>query len=352
MHYDPNYKNQIFYQSSNSIGIAEAFQIAKRELAVAEYKTKMPKNKLSKIMSYALLGVCALVLLVTGLVWIFSRSLLFTIVLFVIMAFTSVGIMAIIMVIVDSIIRKNCSEPVEATCIGYSLAGGSSHDSTSGGGIERSPVFEYEYQGFKFVAFDGVYDNFSKVPLVSQKTKILINPSDPEEIVWNFGKHRQIFLILACLFASVLGISMLLVVLNDDNFMNAAFSDGEAESSQSVSSEIPSGEEIYEIRKTDDGRIILDDAYLSHEVFIAFPDSEYVVKRRKITEMEVIDDGEAYMITFEPDSDFSESEWFFTKEEATDELKNVSKGDELIFAEVKESGSFLVFGTKEYVLEE
>ena len=44
MHYDPNYKNQIFYQSSNSIGIAEAFQIAKRELAVAEYKTKMPKN--------------------------------------------------------------------------------------------------------------------------------------------------------------------------------------------------------------------------------------------------------------------------------------------------------------------
>ncbi|MBR4579955.1 MAG: hypothetical protein IKO32_01840 [Lachnospiraceae bacterium] len=354
MHYDPNYKNQFFHQSANTIGIAEAIQIARREINVAEYKTKMPKSKLSKIISYAILGVSALILLITAIIWLISRSVLLTLVLFVIMAFASVSIIAVIIAIADSILHKNCSDPVEATCIGYSYSAGPSHDS-GGGRMERTPVFEYEYHGMKCVAFDGIYDNFSQVPLISQKTTILVNPSDPEDIHWNFGKHRQIFLILACAFGSVLSLSMLFVVLNDDNFMNSALSKEdpsvEVSSMQSSESEVPSGVEINEIKKTDDGRIILTDSYLKNEVFTAYPDSEYVIKSRKITEIEIIDDGEVYVVRFDPDPDFSESEWYFFREEVTDEVKKTSIGDEFIYAEVKENGASWIFSTKEYALE-
>jgi hypothetical protein len=271
------------------------------------------------------------------------------------MAFASVGVIAIIIAIVSAILRKNCTEPVEATCIGYSYSAGPNNDSSGGGRMERTPVFEYDYHGMKCVAFDGVYDNFSKLPMISQKTSILVNPSDPEDIVWNFGKHRLLFLILALAFSAVLSFAMFWVVINDENFMKAALSKDEpkteATGMPNSESEIPSGEEAFVIRKTDDGRIILDNAYLKNEAFKAFPDATYVVKKRKITETEVIGDGEAYIIYFDPDPDFTESEWVFTGEEATDEVKNASPGYEYIYAEVVEKGASWIFSTKEYALE-
>ena len=354
MHYDPNYRNQFFRDSANSFGIREAFAVMKREFQVAEYKTKMPKSKPTRVTNLALLGVVLLVLAATAIIWFVSRSLMLIVTLFCIMAFASVGIVALIVMIAGSVLKRACTEAVEATCIGYSFATGSSHDSR-GGRLERTPVFEYEYQGMKCVAFDGVYDNFSEIPVVSQKTTILVNPSDPEDIVWNFGKRRSIFLILAFAFATVLSISMLLVILNDDNFMKAALSDGEpkteAQSTQNSGSEI-SSEESFVIRQTDDGRIIMDDAYLRNEVFFHYPDSEYVVKKRKVSEVEVLDDGEMYIVHFKDDPDFSESEWYFTKEDAlVDEVKSTKAGDEFIFAEVKEVGACWIFSTKEYELE-
>ena len=354
MHYDPNYRNQFFYDSSNSIGIKEAFRIARRELNVAELKTKMPKSRQSKVTLFAFLGVSALILIITAIIWFVSKSLLLTLVLFVIMAFASVAVIAIVSAIAGAVLRRDCSDPVDAVCIGYSYSGGGS-DGTSGGRMTRTPVFEYEYQGYKWVAFDGMYDNFTKVPLVSQPTKILVNPSDPEDIVWDFSNSRQVFLILAALFGSVLSIAMFLVVINDEKFMNAALSDGEpkteAVSSQNPGSEIASEEE-FTIQKTDDGRIILSDAYLRNEVFSAYPGCEYIVKMRKVAGMEVFDDGEIYAVTFEEDPDCSEKEWYFSREEATDEIKNLSAGDEYIYAEVKEVGAMWVFSPKEYAIEE
>lgn len=352
MHYDPNYRNQFFYDSSNSIGIREAISIARRELAVSEVKTKMPRSKHSKAALYAFLGVTALVLIASGIIWLVSKSLLLTIVLFVVMAFASVAVVAVVVVISDSLLRKNCCDPVEATCIGYSISGGSGDG--SGGGLMKAPVFEYEYRGFKWKAFDGMYDNFSQLPVVSQKTKILVNPDDPEDIVWNFGKSRQIFLILAIAFGTVLSLSMLFVILNDDNFMNAALSNGEpvaeAQSGQNTGSEIAS-EEVYTIRKTDDGRIILDDAYLRNEVFMRYAGLDYVIKSRKITGMEILDDGKVYIATFEPDADFTDAEWFFTEEQITDEIKKLKAGDEYIYAEVTDVGASWVFSPREYELE-
>lgn len=358
MHYDPNYKNQFFHQSANTIGIAEAIQIARREINVAEYKTKMPMSRLSKITLYAVLGVSALVLIISAIIWLISKSFLLTLVLFVIMAFASVGVISVIIAIASAILRKSCTDPVEATCIGYSYSAGPNHNPRPGR-ITKTPVFEYEYHGMKCVAFDGMYDNFSQGPLISQKTNILVNPDDPEDIYWNFGNQRLIFLILAFAFGTVLSLSMLFVVLNDKNFMDAALSKdepvSETGSMQNSEIEVPSGEEINEeineIKKTDDGRIILTDSYLKNEVFKAYPDSEYVVKERKITEIEIIDDGEVYAVRFDPDPDFSESEWYFFGEEVTDEVKSVSKGDEFIFCEVKEFGASWIFSTKEYALE-
>lgn len=354
MHYDPNYKNQFFHQSSN-VGMNEALDILRREISSAPYKTKMPKKGLSKVVLYALPAVSALVLIITAIVWLITKSFLFTLVLFVILAFCGVGIMALISVIAGSILRKKCSEAVEATCIGYSYAAGSNGGSP-GARIDRTPVFEYEYHGYKCVAFDGVYDNFSRGPLVSQQTTILVNPEDPEDIVWNFGKTRQIFLILAFLFASVLSIAMLFVVLGDENFMNSALSEGEPQaetgSVQNSESEIPSEAEAFVIAKSDDGRIIMNDAYLRNEVFTAYPGCEYVIKKRKVSELEVLDDGEIYVLRFEPDPDFSESEWYYTPNDITEEAKNAKPGDAFIFAEVKGNGAAWIFSTKEYVLED
>lgn len=353
MHYDPNYRNQFFHNSANRIGIREAVDILRRELAVREVKTPMPKTKTSKIVLFSLLGIIALILLISAVIWIVSKSLLLTIVLFVLMAFLSVGIMSVVFFVSEQVHRRSCTEAVDAVCIGYSISGDGAND--NGGGVSRTPVFEYEYHGYKYTAFDGVYDNFSALPAVLQETKILINPSDPEDIVWNFGKKRGRFLILAGAFATVLSLAIFFVILNDENFMNSALGDDapdtEAGSTGNSGSEVSSGEEEFVVRHTDDGRIILDDAYIRNEIWYNVPDVEYVIKVRKIKEVETANEGSLLNIRFEPDPDFIETEWFFEGPELTDEIRSLKPGDEMIFAEAKNYGYLYVFSTTEYVLE-
>ena len=96
MHYDPNYKGQIFYNSSNAIGIDEVLGLLKQELSTQPLKTKMPKTKTIKIIRYSLLGLIVLCLLITAFVWIFTKSLAYTVVIFIMSAVYVVGIMAII----------------------------------------------------------------------------------------------------------------------------------------------------------------------------------------------------------------------------------------------------------------
>lgn len=351
MHYDPNYKNQFFRDSSNSFNFKEMIETLRTELAVRDAKVPMPRTKTSKIVWFAFFIILGLILLTAAIIWFTTKSLLLILVVFVLQAFLTVGIMAVVYVVAGAVHRRSCTEAVEATCIGYSISGNDSN----GGGISRSPVFEYEYDGYKFKAFDGVYDNFTRVPLVSEKTKILINPSDPEDIVWNFGNNRAFFLILAGVFATVLSTAMFLVVINDENFLNAALGDDtpkiEAAGEQNAGSEAAPAEEEFVIRYSDDGRIIMDDAYIRHEVWYAFPDSDYVVKYRTITETEFMEE-DWLSVKFDPDPDFSESEWWYVKDDITDEVRNLKPGDELIFTESKneQAGSW-VFSTKEYVLD-
>ena len=148
MRYNPNYRGQIFYDSANSIGIDEVLHLLMQEFKTREFKEKMPKTKETKILLYSLLGLSVLNLFVMALIWIFTRSLAYSIVIMLIGAFYVVGIMCIIATVTLNITRKACSDPVEAVCIGYSLSGGGS-SRNYGGRIMRSPVFQYEYQGYK-----------------------------------------------------------------------------------------------------------------------------------------------------------------------------------------------------------
>ena len=81
MRYNPNYRNQIFYDSANSIGIDEVLHLLMQEFKTREFKEKMPKTKETKILLYSLLGLGVLNLFVTALIWIFTRSLAYSIVI-------------------------------------------------------------------------------------------------------------------------------------------------------------------------------------------------------------------------------------------------------------------------------
>ena len=376
MHYDPNYKGQIFYDK-NAIGIDEVLGLLRQELSSRQFKIPVPKNKLTKIVLFSLLGLSVVVLLVAALVWIFTRSAAYTVVLFVICAVYVVGFEAIITAISMEILRKACNDPVDAVCIGYSLSGNRTGNNNYGGRIAKAPVFQYEYHGFKYTAFDGIYDNISKQPAVSQKTKILVNPSDPEDIVWNFNKNREIFLILGGIFAIVFCSAMLLVVHGDEKFMNsvipsrAAAVAAEKEKEAALNpegagsenaSDTGNAEGEYVIQKTDDGKIIMDEGYMKNKVWSYYPDSSFIVKRRKVTKVEDPDGGDFYILYFDEDPDFTDSEWYFTKNDVqgtapedgivtlTEEVKNAKPGDEFIYTEVTGVGAAKIFSTKEFVL--
>ena len=358
MRYNPNYRGQIFYDSANSIGIDEVLHLLMQEFKTREFKEKMPKTKETKILLFSLLGLSVLCLFVTVLIWIFTRSLAYSIVIMLIGAVYVVGIMCIIATVTLNITRKACSDPVEAVCIGYSLSGGGS-SRNYGGRIMRSPVFQYEYQGYKWTAFDGTYDNFSQLPMMGVPTKILVNPSDPEELIWNFRKGRERFLILGAAFAIVLSSAILFVVQNDEKFLNsviparaAQVEAGKEAQKTSEMVSVPEGTSEGEFvpKVSDDGRIILDDQYMKNVVWAAYPDSEYILKARKVKELEIADDQSFYVLYFEPDQDFSDSEWFYTQDDVTEEVKNVKPGDEFYYSEVPEKGASWIFSTKEYVL--
>ena len=364
MHYDPNYKGQIFWNSSNAIGIDEVLGLLRREFSTQEFKTPMPRPKPSKIIRYSLLGLIAVLLLATATAWILTKSVVYSIVIMVIGAVYVVGFMCLIIAFLLNHGRKACSVPVEAVCIGYSLSGGGDTGANYGGQIERSPVFQYEFQGYNWTAFDGMYDNFSKLPMMATPTKILVNPDDPEDIVWNFKKGRERFLILGGIFALVFCTAMMFVVHNDDNFMNsviparaAAVAAQKEKEADLGEGETPSGVETlseegeYVPRMTEDGRIILDEKAFRNDIWAYFPDSEYIVKVRKVTELEVLEEDKVYIVHFEEDPDFTDSEWFFTGEDVTDEVKNVSPGDEFIYTEIPEVGATKIFSVKEYVLD-
>ena len=221
MFYDPNYKHQIFWETDD-FSLDIIFSKFKEEIHLQSQKINPPKSKRGTLAIYAILGIIVLSALSSGIAFIITKSGLFTLVTAVCFTFFWFGWACLFLAIAGFIIYpKRLNVPVEATCIGYSFSssGGSPNESFS---IPLCPVFEYEYNGQKITAYDGIYDNINKKPGIGTKATIFVDPEHPEELKWGTSKNNAIFLILAFGFAVVLSMAIFFIVLNDDNFMNEA----------------------------------------------------------------------------------------------------------------------------------
>ena len=225
MFYDPNYKNQIFWEN-NDFSLQNIMSKLKEELANRGNKVSKPMTLKSRLAGYGLLGVCVLSAMSTVCAFIVTKSMLFALVALLCFVFFWFGWFSLYLAIAAFVILpRRCNCPVEATCIGYSL---SSAGESNRGSLSLSPVFEYEFEGNRFVAYDGVYDNYNSKPSVGSKATIMIDPSEPYELVWNNNRKHIMFLFLAFGFAVVLSTSIFFIVLNDDDFMNEALSQSNA----------------------------------------------------------------------------------------------------------------------------
>ena len=225
MIYDPNYKDQVFWET-NDFSMDIILSKLKSEITNYKYKKKLPVSRFSK---FFLIGFGVYTVLVFASLFgsfIVTRSKLFMMAAGLCFLFFWGGWLCLYIAVLSSVLSKRCTLPIEATCIGYSLASGGNNNN-SGGGISLCPVFEYEYGGAKITAFDGVYDNVNKKPSIGAKGTIFINPEEPDEIVWTKKNKIVPFMILAFLFAVVLSMAIFWVVINDENFMNEALNKAE-----------------------------------------------------------------------------------------------------------------------------
>ncbi len=224
MIYDPNYKNQVFWDT-NDFSIGEIVSKLKSEIATQKYKTKRPATRINKLF---LIGFGVYMVLVFSSLlgsFIITRSLLFMMVAGLCFLFFWGGWLCLYMAVIYTVLSKRCTLPIEAECIGYSLSNNGNH--SNGGGLSLCPVFEYEYGGAKITAYDGIYDNVNKKPSIGAKGTIFINPEEPDEIVWTKKNKIVPFMILAFLFAVVLSMAIFWIVINDENFMNEALNKAE-----------------------------------------------------------------------------------------------------------------------------
>ena len=220
MFYDPNYRNQIFWDTDD-FSINTIWDKLKQEMMSQGTKVKAPGSKLTTFVRYGLLGMLVLTALSAGIAFVFTKSGLFTLVAGMCFLFFWFGWFALFIAIAGfMILPKRYTAPVEATCVGYSIS--SSGDSSHIAGLPVCPVFEYEFGGHTIRAFDGVYENINKKPGIGTKTQIMIDPDEPAEMRWSSNKNAVVFLFLAFAFAVVLSMSIFFIVLNDEAFMSEA----------------------------------------------------------------------------------------------------------------------------------
>jgi hypothetical protein len=222
MRYESNYRNQFFWESDGLPGISEMMDFFRSEMTAP--KAKIPATKITKAILISLLSLSAITVITAGISFAIMKSIAFTVVLSMLVLFFLMGIMIIVLSILQfKVFPKACSEPVEAECIGFSISGGNGDGGAAG--PTRCPVFKYSYHGFEYTAFDHVYENRGNFPAVGSKLQILVNPDDPEELVWDLTGRRPRFLILCGIFAIVLSAAIMFIVLNDKNFMDSARED-------------------------------------------------------------------------------------------------------------------------------
>lgn len=192
MKYEKNYRNQFFKDDNGPIDFKQMFSWD--NLKKWSTGPKHPGTRLGKKVLKTFLIIFPFVLIGTGAAFFTTNSAAFAVIIFMGLFFTMCGVLLLVTSI-DMFVTtpKLCSEKVNALCIGHSYSTGN-NDSTPGGGILICPVFQYEYEGREYTAYDAVYENHTVVPNVGGRVSISINPNDPEELVWYDKSGRKVFL--------------------------------------------------------------------------------------------------------------------------------------------------------------
>ena len=347
MRYDPNYNDQFFYDSSNDIGLSNVFDIMKSEMSrrkdAYQNGVKRPPSPYGKGVGIGVLVLLVLWIIIFGICFLITKSFIYSLIMAMCGLFVGFGFVLIFMgVYFFILLPKKCCLPVEATCIGHSISG--SNNSRGRMQTLRCPVFEYDYGGEHFVAFDAIYDNTSKIPFVGLKTTIQINPDKPDELVWNFEKSRLIFFIAGAVFAIALGSAFIWLTNQDESLLNQILPSRQAAVEDTVDA---AGRKLNE-----DGRIILTDEYLDELIAPHFPGTTWTIRKRNLKEVQKNVNGEQGItgFFFEPDDVQNYNAVSEDESRMSDYMKNAKPGDEFYFVEYEDKTA-TIFPCAEYVYE-
>ncbi len=220
MIYNQNYRDQFFWDQPGKPSISQLFGMVKSELSTP--RVKRPSNPVTKV-SLVSLGIGALIVALSALLsYALTKSILFMIIIIMVTAFIFMGASFIVIAVYNFFIYgRRCTVSTPATCIGYSISG-SSNNNSGGARLLRSPVFKYTYGGLEYIAFDDVYESGGNVPPMNVETTILVDPSDPSHIKWDFSNRKAVWIIAGGAIFILMAFGLLFLCLSDDDFREAA----------------------------------------------------------------------------------------------------------------------------------
>ncbi|MBR5420611.1 MAG: DUF3592 domain-containing protein [Lachnospiraceae bacterium] len=334
MRYDPNYKDQIFREENGRIGLGEIIGMVKSEMNAP--KTKMPPTRLSGLMKKVLPVMGVMLALVALITFVLTKSPVYTIVITMCWLFIFFGIVLLIIALYSFVcVPKQCTDVVEAMCIGHSISGGG-----NGARPLHSPVFQYEYRGRTYVAFDGLYENNPKMPPVGFSVNIRVNPMDPEELIWDFSRQRLIWFLLGTVIALTVGVMFFYVALVDEDFRSQVIYGEKTEESAA-----PEAAPVQ--KQSEDGRSLIDDDWITEHYLKGDAGAQWKIGIRKVEEV-TKEEGKLGLV-FEADEKYSYDGVWMKEEGLSGTVRNAAAGDEFYYIETEDGGTAL--STKEYLYE-
>ncbi|MBO4635824.1 MAG: hypothetical protein J5685_01635 [Clostridiales bacterium] len=217
MLYDRNYRDQMFWETEYYPTLTEFFtrlrQVDYRDLCYP------PKGKAFGLAVKGF-GTAFAVGVLTGVIsWLVTGSGVFGLVLGM-MAFFGIGIVVAFLIARKTLVTEpaKMTSEVNAKCIGYSLSG-----SGKGGGVLRTPVFQYNVGGREYIAYDGVYTRHSRMPAIDEYCSIWVNPEEPEYMKWDDAHNMKTFIFAAfvCAIIFLVWIGMTILVIRDPGLRGA-----------------------------------------------------------------------------------------------------------------------------------
>ncbi|MBO4391607.1 MAG: hypothetical protein J5825_12195 [Lachnospiraceae bacterium] len=357
MLYDPNYRAQFFWQENGPIEFDNVAKIMKGEMANFKKlgsKKSLPLNYVAKLI-FAGAFFCAIAVgAVTLISYLKMKSPALTVVVLIIGTMVTMGILLLLGTIAMYVLLPmRCRDRVQATVIGYSvsLGGGGRYNMKM---YMRSPVFQYDYRGKSYTAFDGMHDNFGHLPEIGSVMTIRVNPAKPEELLWIRKKELLGFLILTTVVSFAAAGAFIGLMQVDEGFRNQVLGD---KNGTGISGEKDPGtgkkeggpQSISDLEQTADGRRILTDEFFENMIKAQNVESDWKVGVRKLLDVTTGDDGSRSYI-FEDDPNFAYQGVRVKKENLSEAEEKATVGDEYYYIEIGDHGSN-IYPCAEYVYE-